>query len=233
MGTVWSLRAAAKAGLHVTGNRVAGRGEIAILVPLIGNSSGDDAVEYRSLEKESPAARPLQRLRLRPSCKSGQMSGLNVPPLTLKMAEKYLDACETTNGSEPTGGYGYTGPQETPTMSAVGLLCRQYLGTPRRNQALPRKRRAAAVFYYRPAALDIEDESPAFDRDLGADEIALVVLLEVDLGAFRHVRGIDVLAELVVELVGVTAPARGRRGDVTQPLHAAGRHTLEAHRPPA
>jgi hypothetical protein len=68
--------------------------------------------------------------------KSGQMSGLNVPPLTLKMAEKYLDACETTNGSEPTGGYGYTGPQETPTMSAVGLLCRQYLGTPRRNQAL-------------------------------------------------------------------------------------------------
>lgn len=64
--------------------------------------------------------------------KSGQMSGLTVPPTTLKLAEKWLDSCETTDG----GGYGYTGPQETYTLSAVGLLCRQYLGTPRRNANL-------------------------------------------------------------------------------------------------
>jgi hypothetical protein len=64
--------------------------------------------------------------------KSGQMSGLNVPNITLKGAEKWLDSCETSD----KGGYGYTGPAETPTMTAVGLLCRQYLGTPRRNPGL-------------------------------------------------------------------------------------------------
>jgi hypothetical protein len=64
--------------------------------------------------------------------KSGQIAGLNVPAVTLKGAEKWFDACETAD----KGGYGYVGPQETPTMSAVGLLCRQYLGTPRRNPGL-------------------------------------------------------------------------------------------------
>jgi len=64
--------------------------------------------------------------------KSGQMSGLSVPNITLKMAEKWLESCESTDG----GGYGYTGPGDSPTMSAVGLLCRQYLGTPRRNENL-------------------------------------------------------------------------------------------------
>src|SRR5207249_8555092 len=64
--------------------------------------------------------------------KSAQMSGLNVPSITLKGAEKWLDGVESSD----KGGYGYTGPQETPTMTAVGLLCRQYLGVPRRNPSL-------------------------------------------------------------------------------------------------
>ncbi len=65
--------------------------------------------------------------------KSGQMSGLNVPKITLDLTEKYLTSCESTD----YGGYGYVpGSGETPTMSAVGLLCRQYLGTPRRNPGL-------------------------------------------------------------------------------------------------
>jgi hypothetical protein len=65
--------------------------------------------------------------------KSGQMSGLNVPNITLKGAEKWLDSCESSD----KGSYGYVGSQSTsPTMSAVGLLCRQYLGTPRRNPGL-------------------------------------------------------------------------------------------------
>jgi len=64
--------------------------------------------------------------------KSGQMGGLSVPNITLQLAAKYLDSCESTDG----GGYGYTGPGDAPTMSAVGLLCRQYLGTPRRNANL-------------------------------------------------------------------------------------------------
>ncbi len=55
--------------------------------------------------------------------KSAQMSGLDVPEITMKKAQNYLNsACDTTNE-----GYGYVGPGSTPTMSAVGLLCRQYL----------------------------------------------------------------------------------------------------------
>lgn len=64
--------------------------------------------------------------------KSGQMAGLQIPTPTLKGAEKWLDSCQTSDG----GGYGYTGPNETPTMSAVGLLCRQYLGWSPRNPGL-------------------------------------------------------------------------------------------------
>ncbi|MCS7047110.1 MAG: terpene cyclase/mutase family protein, partial [Gemmataceae bacterium] len=55
--------------------------------------------------------------------KSGQMAGLDVPEATMRKAMKYLNSvCDTANE-----GYGYTGPGSTPTMSAVGLLCRQYL----------------------------------------------------------------------------------------------------------
>jgi hypothetical protein len=65
--------------------------------------------------------------------KSGQMAGLTVKPNTLKMCEKYLDSCEGSN----KGGYSYTpGGGETPTMTAVGLLCRQYLGVNPRNPDL-------------------------------------------------------------------------------------------------
>jgi hypothetical protein len=64
--------------------------------------------------------------------KSAQMSGLKVPGPTLDGATKWLNSCATSNG----GGYGYTGPQETPTMSAVGLLCRQYLGWSPRHPGL-------------------------------------------------------------------------------------------------
>ncbi|HKB36147.1 MAG TPA: prenyltransferase/squalene oxidase repeat-containing protein, partial [Gemmataceae bacterium] len=64
--------------------------------------------------------------------KSGQLAGLNVPSVTLKRAEKFLDSVESSD----KGGYGYVSTSESPTMSAVGLLCRQYLGTPRRNPGL-------------------------------------------------------------------------------------------------
>jgi hypothetical protein len=64
--------------------------------------------------------------------RSGQMAGLNVPGPTLKGAEKWLDSCMTSDG----GGYGYIGNDETPTMSSVGLLCRQYLGWSPRNPGL-------------------------------------------------------------------------------------------------
>src|SRR5262249_28869670 len=64
--------------------------------------------------------------------KSGQMAGLDPPPGTLKGAEKWLDTVATADKT----GYGYSGPGESYTMSAVGLLCRQYLGWNPRNPAL-------------------------------------------------------------------------------------------------
>jgi hypothetical protein len=64
--------------------------------------------------------------------KSGQMAGLSVPKSTLELAGKWLDSCMTSD----KGGYGYTGPQETPTMTAVGLLCRMYLGWSPKNPGI-------------------------------------------------------------------------------------------------
>jgi hypothetical protein len=64
--------------------------------------------------------------------KSGQMAGLNVPKSTLDGASKWLDSVMTSD----KGGYGYTGPQETPTLTAVGLLCRMYLGWGPKNPGL-------------------------------------------------------------------------------------------------
>jgi hypothetical protein len=67
--------------------------------------------------------------------KSGQMAGLSVNKNTLKLSERFLDACETSN----KGGYAYmpaNGQGESITMTAVGLLCRQYSGVNPRNPDL-------------------------------------------------------------------------------------------------
>lgn len=65
--------------------------------------------------------------------KSGQMSGLTVPKAALKKVEYYLNACESSD----KGGYGYLpNSGETPAMTAVGALCRQYLGVNPRNPSL-------------------------------------------------------------------------------------------------
>jgi hypothetical protein len=56
--------------------------------------------------------------------KSAQIAGLDVPELTMKKAQNFLDSVCAQDGDE---GYGYTGVGSTPTLSAVGLLCRQYL----------------------------------------------------------------------------------------------------------
>ncbi len=65
--------------------------------------------------------------------KSAQMAGLAVPKKTLTMADRFLDSVETS----AKGGYSYTpGGPETVTMTAVGMLCRQYSGINPRNPAL-------------------------------------------------------------------------------------------------
>ena len=56
--------------------------------------------------------------------KSGYMANLQVSPLTVKKAELFLDSVQTEDGS----GYGYTDPSNKASTSAVGLLCRMYLG---------------------------------------------------------------------------------------------------------
>jgi hypothetical protein len=55
--------------------------------------------------------------------KSAQMAGLDVPEMTMRKAVYFVDSVNDTN----TEGYGYMNPGATPTMTAVGLLCRQYL----------------------------------------------------------------------------------------------------------
>ncbi|MAR13467.1 MAG: squalene--hopene cyclase [Blastopirellula sp.] len=56
---------------------------------------------------------------------SGLMAGLEVQSPALDSISKYLDNASTDGGS----GYAYKpGQAETPTMTAEGLLCRQYLG---------------------------------------------------------------------------------------------------------
>jgi len=55
--------------------------------------------------------------------KSAKMGGLMVPEAAFTKAQRYLDSVNDKN----VEGYGYVGPAATATMSAVGLLCRQYL----------------------------------------------------------------------------------------------------------
>ena len=73
--------------------------------------------------------------------KSGQMAGLSVPKNTLKLADRFLDAVESTPKGAPAGdkggNFGYRpGQPPTITMTSVGLLCRQYSGIGPKNPAL-------------------------------------------------------------------------------------------------
>lgn len=65
--------------------------------------------------------------------KSGQMAGLSVPASTLKKVVRFIDSVESTN----KGSFGYLpGNGDTPAMTAVGMLCREYLGVNPRNPGL-------------------------------------------------------------------------------------------------
>jgi hypothetical protein len=65
--------------------------------------------------------------------KSGQMSGLRVPPLTMQRASLFLDSVQSDGGSA----YGYTEPKSgSEATAAIGLLCRMHLGWKKDNPAL-------------------------------------------------------------------------------------------------
>jgi hypothetical protein len=69
--------------------------------------------------------------------KSGQMAGLTVKTEVLQKCDKYLDSCEGNKSAKMHGTFSYTpGGAATPAMTAVGLLCRQYLGVQPRNENL-------------------------------------------------------------------------------------------------
>lgn len=66
--------------------------------------------------------------------KSGHMAYLNVPPETIRGATKFLDSVQAESGAK----YGYTGPGAGQATTAIGLLCRMYLGWKQDNPALQR-----------------------------------------------------------------------------------------------
>jgi Squalene-hopene cyclase N-terminal domain len=65
--------------------------------------------------------------------RSGQMAGLSVPAATLRKADRFLDSVEGNS----KGTYRYlSGNDDTPAMTAAGMLCRLYLGVRPQNAAL-------------------------------------------------------------------------------------------------
>lgn len=60
---------------------------------------------------------------------SGKLAGLSVPAETFVKINSFLDDSSTEKGAA----YGYLGPGNKPSMNAVGLLCRAYLGWGPRN----------------------------------------------------------------------------------------------------
>lgn len=66
--------------------------------------------------------------------KSGHMSYLQVPPNTIRGASNFLDLVQSDSGAK----YGYTDPGAGAATTAVGLLCRMYLGWKRDHGSLQR-----------------------------------------------------------------------------------------------
>lgn len=66
--------------------------------------------------------------------KSGHMAYLQVPPATIQGSIKFLDNV----GAESGAFYGYTTPGRGKATTAIGLLCRMYLGWDKDNPAIER-----------------------------------------------------------------------------------------------
>jgi hypothetical protein len=66
--------------------------------------------------------------------KSAKLAGIHVPSPAWHSASQFLDSVQSDGGA----GYGYRTPQKLPTTTAVGLLCRMYMGWDREREALVR-----------------------------------------------------------------------------------------------
>jgi hypothetical protein len=66
--------------------------------------------------------------------KSAMLAGIRVPSPAWHLAGEFLDSVQADGGAA----YGYRTPQRLPTTSAVGLLCRMYMGWEHEREALAR-----------------------------------------------------------------------------------------------
>jgi hypothetical protein len=66
--------------------------------------------------------------------KSGYMAGFDIPAEVAEKAQLFLDSVQLNGGAV----YGYTEPGQGEATTAIGLLCRMYLGWKRDNPALQR-----------------------------------------------------------------------------------------------
>jgi len=90
--------------------------------------------------------------------KSAHMAYLHVPPETIRKAEQFLDSVQQDSGAF----YGYTTPGKGSATTAVGLLCRMYLGWKKEHPAIER------------GAQFIADRGPMFNnlyRDYYASQV--------------------------------------------------------------
>jgi hypothetical protein len=68
------------------------------------------------------------------SLKSGHLGFLQVPAPVIAGASRFLDSVQTEGGAK----YGYASPGDGPATTAVGLLCRMYMGWEQDTPALQR-----------------------------------------------------------------------------------------------
>ncbi len=66
--------------------------------------------------------------------KTGDAAQVRANPVTMRLADKFLDTVQANRGSF----YGYTSPGQGPSTTAIGLLCRMYMGWKKDNEALRR-----------------------------------------------------------------------------------------------
>ncbi|MBN1395450.1 MAG: terpene cyclase/mutase family protein [Pirellulales bacterium] len=85
---------------------------------------------YRPRQKGDTSVVGWQLMAL----KSGYMAGFEIPAQVVERTSLFLDSVQTNGGA----GYGYTTPGQGEATTAIGLLCRMYLGWKRDNPALER-----------------------------------------------------------------------------------------------
>lgn len=99
--------------------------------------------------------------------KSGHMAYLVVPPGTIQGSMKFLDSVQAESGAK----YGYTGPGGGNATTAVGLLCRMYLGWKMDHPAIQRGAEFLATNGPSPGNMYFNYYATQVMRQYGGDEV--------------------------------------------------------------